>query len=1281
MMKISTSLVKIRYAVGVMLALSAVFAVVIGTDTTNPNGNLTQAQTTNTVGFSAATISAVTEGSAPSVTVQVDTAPGTGNKFVIPVEIAVANENNSASTYDVSMAASVEIADTATSNTLSITTVQDELIEGAETLVLKIGSLAGTGLTLDERTTVVNYPSIQIPITDDDTPAATATTLDPATIVEGKSGTYTIKLDKQPNADVYVAIAQSGTANPDITLSSSRLTFTPENYATAQTVTVSVAEDDDAVNEASAALSHTFSGGGYGDNPSTVGTLDPVTITNVAVASTDKDTAGLKLSPANGFHLLEGTSEDFMVSLTSKPTANVTVTLALSDTAASISDTDPVADGTQNTLIFTPENWNTAQKATITAAETTTDVTGNLAAFTITTTDTQYTALSPVVPASFVITFRNNDAAESVIEPLVLQVDESKSGQFTVRLSQAPTSASVDVPIALSAANADVTITPASLKFTPDNFAIPQTVTVSVGNDVDGDDEGVITINVTYPANTDTAVTVNSKDDDPRGVTVDAPSPFTIAEAGNGTYTVKLDTKPSADVTVAIEEQNETGGTSDKATTSPESLTFTPENYSTAQTVTVTGATDNTQNTDDVVVLFHNVTGGGYGDDSTPDHSNDFKVEVTVKDDEGAFVKFDPTALTIPHDSKLHETIGTYDVSILPAAGATVTITSDNSDVMVDTDPDTAGNQNDALTFTSSNHSTPQKVTVIARPDADYIADTAVLKHVLSNGLVSTETLTVTVNDTDSPNGEGSVLIDAANFLVDQELTANTTKLEDGDMPNNKPVNFSYQWYRGTEQIADKTASTYTLTADDADKYISVEVSYQDGSGVTEVKRSAEFLVKTDFKEARAPKITQSRAILTVDVADVLAVYRVANISDISYQWRKDGDTYAATNSNTQRVLVADGGTVFDVVLTLKDADGKEHIITSQKITVVESRLIATGLISRIEPAIRSVVVSAKDMITLNVKVFGLQDKQDQKLGQGVDFQWSDTPSGGTFTPMESDDTTTYYTAPNSPGRYVVTAMLLDDDCRPDTELDRADDCSAEFEIRVRRPSAPQPEDPEPVNPPGEIPTILADADGNQYEVFTPVEGGTFDAGEGYSITAEAGAVPNGEFVGLRMSDDGAASNAGMTHQRYTLGGNMYGVHAVDSAGAAISSYVLEDPATVCVPLPDALRSNISKLAVVAINGDGSLTILSAQVKITSAGTMVCGGLSELPASVAVGSSGAPAAIPTATPEPTPEPPDTGGTAPASSGNVLWALLLGVATLALGTTLVIARRREGTRKS
>ena len=270
---------------------------------------------------------------------------------------------------------------------------------------------------------------------------------------------------------------------------------------------------------------------------------------------------------------------------------------------------------------------------------------------------------------------------------------------------------------------------------------------------------------------------------------------------------------------------------------------------------------------------------------------------------------------------------------------------------------------------------------------------------------------------------------------------------------------------------------------------------------------------------------------------------------------------------------------------------------------------------------------------------------------------------------------------------YTVTASLGGGECQP--ELDgrtdaeaREDDCECldqRFRFDVRRP--PVAEEVPPVNPPGDIPSLIPDSDGNQYEVFTPVEGGTFDGGEGYSISVPSGAVPNGEYIGIRMSDDGAVSNLGMTHQRYTLGGNSYGV--LRGRRFRRRDQQLRPWKTrrwsVCRSRPRC-ESNISQLALVAINSDGSLTILAAQVRLdTGTGnTMVCGNLSNLPASVAVGAQGAPDAIPTPVPTPEPVLPVTGGASPAS-GSLVWILLLGTAVVVSGTFVVVGRRRKTVR--
>ena len=61
------------------------------------------------------------------------------------------------------------------------------------------------------------------------------------TITEGSTDTFTVKLDKAPTNNQVVTLNKN---NSDVTLSSYSLTFTPSNYSTAQTVTITVAEDD-----------------------------------------------------------------------------------------------------------------------------------------------------------------------------------------------------------------------------------------------------------------------------------------------------------------------------------------------------------------------------------------------------------------------------------------------------------------------------------------------------------------------------------------------------------------------------------------------------------------------------------------------------------------------------------------------------------------------------------------------------------------------------------------------------------------------------------------------------------------------------------------------------------------------------------------------------------------------------------------------------------------------------------------------------------------------------
>ena len=95
---------------------------------------------------------------------------------------------------------------------------------------------------------------------------------------EGSTGTYTVVLNSQPTASVTVTPSRTGSA--DVTFSPPTLTFTTSNWSTVQTVTVTAAQDSDAVDD-SATISHAVTGGDYAG----------VTADSVVVTVDDDETA------------------------------------------------------------------------------------------------------------------------------------------------------------------------------------------------------------------------------------------------------------------------------------------------------------------------------------------------------------------------------------------------------------------------------------------------------------------------------------------------------------------------------------------------------------------------------------------------------------------------------------------------------------------------------------------------------------------------------------------------------------------------------------------------------------------------------------------------------------------------------------------------------------------------------------------------------------------------------------------------------------------------------
>lgn len=216
--------------------------------------------------------------------------------------------------------------------------------------------------------------------------------------------------------------------------------------------------------------------------------------------------------------------------------------------------------------------------------------------------------------------------------------EQGTIGRFTVALNAEP-SANVTIPLSSSDAT-EGKVSPASLTFTPDNWATPQVVTVTGVDDATADGDvaysvqfGAITSSdPTYAAIAPAALSVTNLDDETAGFLLGAVNRPTDEGGTTATFTVKLATKPSANVTIAL-SSSDTG----EATVSPASLTFTAANWSTGQTVTATGVDDTAA---DGPQPYYVVTGAATSSDPTYSGRNPPDVLLFNLDDETTLLTF-----------------------------------------------------------------------------------------------------------------------------------------------------------------------------------------------------------------------------------------------------------------------------------------------------------------------------------------------------------------------------------------------------------------------------------------------------------------------------------------------------------------------------------------------------------------------------------------------------------------------------------------------------------------
>ena len=573
---------------------------------------------------------------------------------------------------------------------------------------------AAKGGTIDSRNSILNGISVNFlaignadgswflqEVGDDVAGTAGVTVSETALTVteeDATGDTYTVVLDSEPTANVVVTVA--GHSSTDVTPAPATLTFTNQNWETAQTVTVTAGNDADTAND-TVSLTHSAAG--------TDSDYNGISITGVTVTVNDNDTAQV-----TGVMVAQGNAQ-----------------LVVNWTAVGN------ATGYKVQWKSGGQSYNTStRQATIASGSTTTHTIASL------TNDTEYTVRvtatrtgfndgppsaemtgTPAAPAA---------AGVTVSETVLTVTEEDATGDtYTVVLDSEPT-ANVVVTVG-GHSGTDVTPTPATLTFTNLNWETAQTVTVTAGNDADTAND---TVSLTHSA--------ASTDSDYSGISI---AGVTVTVNDNDTVQVMDVMVEPGDTELVVEWTAVNNATGYKVQWKSGGQSY---NTSTRQAMIASGSTTSytitslTNDTEYTVQVTATRTGANDGSPST-------EVTGTPEAPATAGVTVSETALTVTEEDATGDTY-TVVLDSEPTANVVVTVGGHSG---TDVTPTPA-----TLTFTNLNWETAQTVTVKAGNDADTANDTVSLTHSAAStdsdySGISIAGVTVTVNDNDTGQPAG----------------------------------------------------------------------------------------------------------------------------------------------------------------------------------------------------------------------------------------------------------------------------------------------------------------------------------------------------------------------------------------------------------------------------------------------------------------------------------------------------------------------------------------------
>ncbi|MEL6547346.1 MAG: Calx-beta domain-containing protein, partial [Myxococcota bacterium] len=328
-----------------------------------------------------------------------------------------------------------------------------------------------------------------------------------------------------------------------------------------------------------------------------------------------------------------GGADTYTLNLEAAPLADVTVSLS----------TDGQTELDTDEVVFTPSDWFNPKTVSVTAVDDAVaegSHSGSIS-HTVTSPDSRFDGL-PI--GDVVADITDNDSTSVILsfEGAQNQVGEDGvTDSYTIALSTLPT----DPVRVVLVANAQVTVDPSEVSFNAGNFDQPVTITVSAVDD-SVDDDGVvgnivhtvISDDPSYDGSSVSDATFEVLDNDAAGMEL-SEAELSLSEGGaSGTYAVSILSRPTMNVVVDVA----VGGA---VTVEPPVLTFTPDGWMDAQTVSVTVIDDDIASSVVTETASHTVTSG----DANYHGFSLGSVSIALAEDDevGVVVNFDGSSLSV----------------------------------------------------------------------------------------------------------------------------------------------------------------------------------------------------------------------------------------------------------------------------------------------------------------------------------------------------------------------------------------------------------------------------------------------------------------------------------------------------------------------------------------------------------------------------------------------------------------------------------------------------------